>query len=244
MALVLVTGASTGLGAATAEALVADGHDVVLHARAEGRLDGALLERSYAAAYGDLADPDAVRALAEQLGRHGRFDAVIHNAGVFEGPDVGRVNVVAPYLLVASMAPPARTIFLSSNLHRSGSEAGVRTALADPLVASWSYSDSKLCITALTLALARSAAYGMVHAVDPGWVPTRMGGAAATDDLDEGHRTQVWLATAPAEEVTPATGGYWYHHAARTPDDAALDPALQDHVVARLAEVTGVHLAG
>ena len=40
-----------------------------------------------------------------------------------------------------------------------------------------------------------------VNAVDPGWVPTRMGGPAATDDLEQGHSTQVWLAVSDQPEA-------------------------------------------
>ena len=58
------------------------------------------------------------------------------------------------------------------------------------------------------------------HAVDPGWVPTRMGGAGAPDSLAEGHVTQDWLATADQDEIVPRTGGYWYHRADAQPAPA------------------------
>ncbi|WP_415125038.1 hypothetical protein [Microbacterium sp.] len=69
-------------------------------------------------------------------------------------------------------------------------------------------------LTAAT-ALARRWPDVLAHAVDPGWVPTRMGGRSAPDSLDEGRRTQEWLAAADAEAITPRTGGYWCHLAAR-----------------------------
>jgi NAD(P)-dependent dehydrogenase (short-subunit alcohol dehydrogenase family) len=52
------------------------------------------------------------------------------------------------------------------------------------------YADSKLYVTAFALAVAARRPDVMAHAVDPGWVPTRMGGPSASDDFDEGHRTQ------------------------------------------------------
>ncbi len=58
---------------------------------------------------------------------------------------------------------------------------------------------------------------------DPGWVPTRMGGPGATDDLAAGHRTQVWPAT--HDDVTPPTGGYWCHQRTLDPHPTARDPS-------------------
>jgi NAD(P)-dependent dehydrogenase (short-subunit alcohol dehydrogenase family) len=52
------------------------------------------------------------------------------------------------------------------------------------------YCDSKLCVTGLAFAVARRWPTRPAHAVDPGWVPTRMGGPGAPDDLELGHRTQ------------------------------------------------------
>ena len=237
MSLVLVTGASTGLGLATARALLDDGHEVVLHARRLERVEDAdVLDRASGAVAADLADLDSVVRLAGELDATWAFDAVVHNAGVISGPDVVPVNVVAPYVLAALLRRPATSVVLSSSMHRSGS--------AD-LATDWaraSYSDSKLWVTALTLALAARRPDEAWHAVDPGWVPTRMGGAGAPDDLEEGHRTQAWLATAAHDEVEPRTGGYWHHRVASRPHPATLDPAFQDDLLGRLESRTGIAL--
>lgn len=82
----------------------------------------------------------------------------------------------------------------------------------------------------------------MVHSVHPGWVPTRMGGPSATDDLDLSYRTQTWLATAPESDIMPRTGGYWFHKQVQNPHSATLDPAFQDGVLHGLKEYTGVEL--
>ena len=85
MSLVLVTGASTGLGLATVTALLDGGHDVVLHARSADRVeDPAVLDRVVGTAYGALSDLDATAALARELDGFGRFDAVVHNAGTMD----------------------------------------------------------------------------------------------------------------------------------------------------------------
>ena len=68
------------------------------------------------------------------------------------------------------------------------------------------------------------------NVVDPGWVPTKMGGASATDDLELGHLTQTWLAVSNDPEAT-VTGGYWHHRQQQTPAAATRDPAFQDDLM-------------
>jgi NAD(P)-dependent dehydrogenase (short-subunit alcohol dehydrogenase family) len=243
MALVLVTGASTGLGLATARTLAEAGHQVVLHARNRGRIeDPAVLDATHAVITGDLADHAETVSVAEQANRIGRFDAVVHNAGVLHGPDVFAVNIVAPYLLTALLEPAHRSIFLSSSMHRSGSTDLAGIDFTDASGNRNAYEDSKLCLTAFAMALAARRPETLVHAVDPGWVPTRMGGPHASDDLTEGHRTQEWLAVADEAEIVPRTGGYWYHRATRSPHPATLDTGFQADLLAKLATLTGVHL--
>ncbi|KAB8159471.1 SDR family NAD(P)-dependent oxidoreductase [Streptomyces sp. 3MP-14] len=243
MALVLVTGASTGLGLATVRELGEAGHDVVLHARAPERLaDLDLRGTAREVVYADLSRLEQVVRLAERADGIGRFDAVIHNAGVIGGPSVFAVNVVAPYALAALMTPPRRTVVLSSSLHRGGSTGPEALDFSRPEAGRRPYDDSKLQVTALAMALARLRPHDLVHAVDPGWVPTRMGGPGAPDSLREGHRTQVWLATADAADIEPRTGGYWHHGAPRHPHPAAVDPAFQDQLLDALGAFTGIPL--
>lgn len=236
MALILVTGAAAGLGRDTANVLADDGHDVVVHVRNPARLaDAGDTGRWKGVITGDLADLDEIRDVARQAGGFGRFDAVIHNAGTMNARDAGTVNTVAPYVLTALMAKPARLVHLSSSMHRTGS-----TDLRRLTAGSASYSDSKLWVTTLALALASRWEGTTSHAVDPGWVPTRMGGAGAPDDLTEGHRTQVWLAT--HDDVTPSTGGYWYHRGTQTPHPVARDEEFQARLIRFLEGHTGVPL--
>ncbi|MEW2611321.1 SDR family NAD(P)-dependent oxidoreductase [Streptomyces sp. NPDC047880] len=84
MSRILVTGSADGLGRATAEALLAAGHDVVVHARSAERakvLDD-LAERGADVVVGDFAERDAVRRIADELDASRPLDAVVHNAGV------------------------------------------------------------------------------------------------------------------------------------------------------------------
>ena len=211
---------------------------MLVHARSAERLTNvdALLTRGASGVVGDLADPDQTRAVASQVNRLGPVDAVIHNAGVLGGPDLLTVNVVAPYLLTA-LVRAERLVYLSSGMHQGGR--------ADVAGLDWSatgsYSDSKLFVTALAVAVARLWPDVYSNAVDPGWVPTRMGGPGAPDDLRLGHLTQEWLATSDEPEAR-TTGGYWYHQRRRSPHPAALDVAFQDELLASLARFTGTPL--
>ncbi len=244
MARIFITGSADGLGRNAAEALLADGHDVVVHARSHERLNAVadLRERGAYAVVGDLSDLSATRELTEQVDSLGQIDAVIHNAGagIGSGKILLPVNVVAPYVLTASMQRPGRLIYLSSGMHRGGSAAldgldwSGATETAD-------YSDSKLLVTALTMAVAHRWPDVLSNAVDPGWVPTRMGGPNAPDDLDQGHVTQAWLAVSGDEEAM-TSGGYWHHQRREDPHPATLDPAFQGALIEALTRHTGIPL--
>ena len=117
-----ITGSADGLGRATAQTLLAQGHQVVVHARSQQRLDAVrdLLDRGALAVVGDLSDLEQTRSVADQANQIGRFHTIIHNAGVYSGRDVLPVNVVAPYVLTALVAKPRRMVYLSSSMHLGG----------------------------------------------------------------------------------------------------------------------------
>jgi NAD(P)-dependent dehydrogenase (short-subunit alcohol dehydrogenase family) len=234
MARVLITGSADGLGRLTAQTLLGDGHEVIVHARSAARLPTELLDSGAAGVTGDLADLDQTRAVADQVNELGALDAVIHNAGVYRGRSVMPVNVLAPYALTALIERPHRLVYLSSGMHRGG-RADVAGLDGD------SYSDSKLFVTTLALAVARRWPEVHSNAVDPGWVPTRMGGPGAPDDLDLGADTQAWLA-AGDDPATDLTATYLHHRRAEQAPRAAHDVATQDALLAYCAELTGEKL--
>jgi NAD(P)-dependent dehydrogenase (short-subunit alcohol dehydrogenase family) len=90
-----------------------------------------------------------------------------------------------------------------------------------------SYSDSKLLVTTLAAAVARRWTGVCSNAVDPGWVPTRMGGSGAPDDMRLGHLTQEWLATSDDPEAR-TSGGYWYDQRREEPASSVHDRQFQD----------------
>lgn len=254
MSRIFITGSTDGLGLAAARTLIEEGHEVVLHARSVQRASvlSDLASRAAGIVVGDLSCATETRAVAEQVARLGRMNAVIHNAGIFREPGRGTtpeghaktlaVNTLAPYLLTALSEPPDRLIYLSSGMHR-GADGSLRDI--DWIERRWdpsrAYSESKLYITALALAVARHWPDVLSNAVDPGWVPTKMGGPGAPDDLAMGHLTQTWLA-ASKDSAAQVSGGYWHHRKQQMPAADALDPEFQDRLMGRLADLTGVRL--
>ena len=251
---IFITGSTDGLGRAAARALIGDGHDVVLHARSRERA-AALRDLAPDAAgvvTGDLSSAAETRDLAGQVNQIGRMDAVIHNAGVFLEPFRGTtadghattlaVNTLAPYLLTALIDRPDRLIYLSSGLHHAA--AGSLRDI-DWTRRSWNaaqaYSESKLHVTALALTIARVWPDVLSNAVNPGWVPTKMGGPEATGDLRTGYLTQTWLAVSNDGAAT-VSGGYWYHRQRQASAAQAGDQAFQDQLMDQLAALTGVAL--
>ncbi|WP_425950793.1 SDR family NAD(P)-dependent oxidoreductase [Streptomyces sp. DT73] len=238
---ILVTGSADGLGRAAAGTLLSAGHDVVVHARNRQRAQelDALVERGARLVVGDFTDREAVRSIAAELGEEPPLDAVVHNAGVWRGPAVMPVNVIAPYLLTALLRGVGRQVYLSSGSHYGGRP--VLDGVDWRGGSAGSYADSKLFVTALAAAVARLRPGVPSNAVDPGWVPTKMGGPGAPDDLELGHRTQEWLAVSD-EPGALTTGGYWYHGERRQPHAAVHDQAFQDRLLRTLAEETGTAL--
>jgi NAD(P)-dependent dehydrogenase (short-subunit alcohol dehydrogenase family) len=254
---VFVTGSADGLGLMAARLLADQGHAVTLHARSDER--AAEAARAMPAAervvVGDVASIAGMRSVAAQADEAGPFDAVIHNVGVgyqeprrIETPDglahVFAINVLAPYLLTALMAPPARLVYLSSGMARGGD--------ADLDDAQWTrrrwagaraYSDSKLLDLLLTFGVARRRPDALVNAVSPGWVATRMGGPGAPDDLEAGPVTQAWLAVSDDADAR-VTGQYFYHQEPIDPPSSALDTARQDALLEHCAGLTGTDLTG
>lgn len=238
---ILVTGSADGLGRAAADSLLSAGHDVVVHARNRDRAAGlaAFVDRGADIVVGDFTDRDAVRRIAAELNGRDPLDAVIHNAGVWRGRAVMPVNIIAPYLLTALLEGPRRHVYLSSGSHFGGhaSLAGVDWQGQTP----GSYADSKLFVTTLAAALVRLRPELLSNAVDPGWVPTKMGGPGAPDDLELGHQTQEWLAASDQPQAL-TSGGYWYHQQRQQPHRAVNDHTFQDQLLRTLAEETGARL--
>ena len=255
MARVFITGSSDGLGLMAARLLIEQRHEVVLHGRNDDRSRDALAAAADAggAVSGDLCTVAGARTVAEAINKLGRFDAVIHNAGIGYRetqrvetepgvPSVFAVNVLAPYILTALIETPGRLVYVSSGMHR-----GVRPRMDDLLWTrrAWSgssaYAESKLCDVLLAFAVARRWKDVCSNALEPGWVATKMGGPSAPDDLQQGCMTQAWLATSE-DELARSTGGYFYHQRLRAPNAIVNDVRTQEDLMAECYRISGIPL--
>ena len=254
MARIFVTGSADGLGQLAARRMVEDGHRVVLHARNDKRAKEALaaVPGAETAIAGDLSSIAECKQIAAEVNALGAFDAVIHNAGVYlqsrrittvDGlPQVFAVNTLAPYILTALIRKPKRLVYMSSGLHRGGDPSLKDLTWAErKWDSSGAYADSKLYDVMLAFAVARKWPGILSNAADPGWVPTKMGGPNATDDLDAGAETQAWLATSDDPEAM-VSGEYFYHQKRRAPLAAARDDKIQERLIAECAAISRVSL--
>jgi NAD(P)-dependent dehydrogenase (short-subunit alcohol dehydrogenase family) len=255
MAKILITGSADGLGKMAAQLLVAQGHDVILHARNPERAKEALTATPGArdVLSGDLGSIAETKAVAARANELGHFDAIIHNAGIgyqdrkrittVDGlPAIFAINSLAPYILTCLIAKPGRLVYLSSGLHRSGDgRLEDLTWERRAWSASGAYSDSKLHDVILAFAVARRWKDVYSNSVDPGWVATRMGGPGAPDSLKEGSITQAWLAVSQ-DSAALTTGHHFYHKHLKDFHPAAAKPEIQEKFLAECAVISGVFL--
>ena len=254
MSRIFISGSSAGLGLMAGELLVSQGHQVVLHARNASRAAEARrrLPQAEAVVLGDIETIAGAKEVASRVNALGHFDAVIHNAAVgyrearritADGlPHVFAINTLSAYILTALIERPSRLVYLSSGMHHHAD------ANLDDILwrkrrwdGSTAYAESKLHDTLLAFAIARHWPDVLSNALEPGWVPTKMGGASAPDDMDQAHLTQAWLA-ASDEPKAEVTGRYFYHLRPLAANAQANDAALQDRLIALCAEISGVPL--
>jgi NAD(P)-dependent dehydrogenase (short-subunit alcohol dehydrogenase family) len=200
----VVTGASSGLGVAFAQALAQAGADVVLGARRIERLPdtGALIEaegRNFAALKTDVTKPEDCTALiALAIERFGRVDILVNNAGVgtavsatSETPEQFRnvidVNLMGSYWMAQAFARAAKNGGAIVNI---SSILGMRPG-GLPQAA---YASSKAGVIGLTRDLAAqwTARKGIrVNALAPGFFPSEM-----TDQMNDASIEMVLALTA------------------------------------------------
>jgi NAD(P)-dependent dehydrogenase (short-subunit alcohol dehydrogenase family) len=163
----------------------------------------------------DVTEGESVRAgVADVLGRFGRIDVLVNNAGilkegfspedasVFEAPidlvmQTFATNTVGPLRLIEAIVPGMRERGYGRVVNLS-SGAGQLSDMGSGFPA---YRMSKAALNALTRLTAAELGPGAVkiNAMCPGWVRTEMGGPNATRTVEKGAETAVWLATLPED---------------------------------------------
>ena len=260
---ILITGSTDGLGLATARALAAEGHRVLLHGRSAAKLEAALRDVAEAGGGGevpgflaDLSRLDDVERLADEVAAAGALDVLINNAGVYRLRDARTasgldarfaVNTIAPYVLARRLAEhlgaTGRVVNLSSAAQAPvdvGALAGA-PALSDDQA----YAQSKLALTMWSSALARDLgdAGPAIIAVNPGsFLGTKMVKEAyGMQGADVAIGVDVLRRAALSEEFAAASGRYYDNDNGRfaDPHPDALDGRKVTAVVEAIEAALG-----
>jgi len=197
----LITGSTSGIGAATARRFAKDGYTVALHSSRSveaGRQMAAELGGSASYHQADLADDASARTLvASVLDRHGQLDVLVNNAGLSiriphadlkaATPALWRqmldVNLISPFVLVTEAEAALREA--KGCVVNIGTHAGAR-----PKGSSIPYAASKAALHHVTKLLALTLAPDIrVNAVAPGLVLTPM--TASWPDMLETWNTRA-----------------------------------------------------
>ncbi len=229
---ILITGATDGIGLATAQRLVSLGHNVLVHGRNRGKLEKVekiLAARSKGGEIGsyvaDLSRMTEVEGLAGAVRKdHAHLDALINNAGVYVVPDPVTserldtrfaVNTLAPFLLTKRLLPlletTGRVINLSSAAQAFLDPEELRgpSSLSDGMV----YAQSKLALTMWSrqMALALGDEGPVVIAVNPrSMLGSKMVKEAyGVTGSDIGIGADILIRAALSEEFATATGRYF-----------------------------------
>ena len=266
MRTVLVTGATDGIGKATALALAQQGHLVIVHGRTTAKARAAVdeLHAATGSEYldyvaGDFSRLAEVRALAnEVIERHPGLDTLINNAGIWmntrelsaDGFELTMaVNHLAPYLLTRLLLPalklsaPARIVHVSSTVHMRGKIDFDDFNFERAYSAYGAYAASKLANVLFSNALdcRLSAARVTSNALHPGVITTKLlatGFNMSGAETARGAQTSVYLATAP--EVEGVSGRYFDDRREKLASEAARDEALQERLWRASAEMVGL----
>jgi NAD(P)-dependent dehydrogenase (short-subunit alcohol dehydrogenase family) len=210
----LVTGGNRGIGYEVCRQLRELGLDVVLTARDPDAASAAAEELGARPEQLDVTDPESVASCARRLADVD-IDALVNNAGLYTTTsllNVGeedfmeamRVNFLGAWRTSRAWVPGMRQRGYGRVVNVA---TGYGDTPADP-PRMGAYGLAKACLNMLTRAISKEAGPAVkVNSMSPGWVATRMGGAGAPRNVEEGADTAVWLATLPDDGPS---GGYFY----------------------------------
>jgi len=252
--MILITGATDGIGLETAKELARRGQELVLHGRSEEKVQRARDAVTRAAPHGilhtahaDLSDLGEVRRMAQDLAaRLPQLDVLINNAGVYvttrklsrDGFELTlAVNHLSHFLLTRLLrpllkkSPEPRVVTVSSVAHLGGRIEFDNLNAERHFDAYHAYANSKLANALFSRELARREPWLCSNSLHPGVIDTKLlhtGFSMAGASVAEGARTSVYLAT--SAEVKGVTGKYFDQCAPATPSPLALDQPLARHL--------------
>ena len=251
MARIFITGSSDGIGLHAAQMLAENGHKVTLHARNEDRAKTtrSAVPAAESVLIADLRSLAEIKQLAKDANAIGTFDAIIHNAGIGYGSTSSReitsdgisavfaVNTLAPYILTCLMEKPrARILYMSSDSHYSG-DASLKDCTQ-----SHSYGNSKLHDVMLAKAFARRWQNVQVISMHPGWVRTKMGGAAPGSAKTPAKALAQWaVGDGPLSKVS--SGAFVTTDGEESPHKGAGDESKQEELLVICQNISGVSVA-
>jgi NAD(P)-dependent dehydrogenase (short-subunit alcohol dehydrogenase family) len=265
---ILLTGATDGMGRALAADLGREGATVLVHGRDQARIAATIAEvaaaaggqglvRSYRA---DLASLAAVRGLADQVMQaEPRLDVLVNNAGIGVNEPGGgarqesadglelrfAVNYLAGYALSRHLLPlltrsaPARIVNVASIGQQAIDFDDVMlTKGYDGMRA---YRQSKLAqiMNTFDLAAELAAADVTVNALHPAtFMPTKVSPAPPASTIAQGVEATMWLVTAPPGQT--GTGRYFNGRAESRANDQAYDAGARRRLRTLSASLAGV----
>ena len=214
---VLITGASRGIGFAAAKQLAARGVTVIIASRELARAKNAAREigAPAEALQLDITDESSLRAAAAEITRrHGRLDVLANNSAVlldhYESlselkPDTLRetleTNVIGTFRVTQALLP---LLEKSSAPRIINVSSGAGQLDGEPQPWAPAYSISKTALNMLTQQLTAALPHVATNSMCPGWCRTEMGGEAAPLSAEEGADTLVWLALDAPHELRGA----------------------------------------
>jgi len=203
--IILITGATRGIGYAAARILTTRGAKVIIGSRDAGRAESAANELGCDWVQIDITDQASVdAAVATVKDRHGRLDVLANNSAIlldhYENltelkPEILRetleTNVIGTLRLTQAALP---LLASSSDPRIINVSSGAGQLDGEPQAWAPAYSISKTALNMLTQQIVASAPEIMTNSMSPGWVRTEMGGEDAPLTPEQGADTLVWLA--------------------------------------------------
>lgn len=209
---ILITGATRGIGFAAAKQLAARGATVIIGSRDGLRAADAAAKLGVTSVEIDITNPASIAAAVKQIEQqHGRLDVLANNSAILLDHyqslmelkpemllETLNTNVVGTLRVTQAFAP---LLSRSSEPRIINVSSGAGQLDGEPQAWAPAYCISKTAVNMLTQQLTAALPDVMVNSMCPGWCRTEMGGSDAPRTPEEGADTLVWLALDAPHEL-------------------------------------------